>query len=125
MEIVVNKYNSDKTTKQDIEKVQEEKQETKLIGRYLRRKGLKLYSYNYSKNEIKEVKVTTKDIITLRDDLSAVDLGLEEANVDSRNTHFEALNLKNAHKRVSNYINGSVKELCNLRVNNPEGIKFY
>ena len=80
------------TTKPEIENVEREKIEHKLIGKYLRRKGLKLYAYNSMRNELKEVDITTKDAVNLVPDedgkLMPVDLGLEEATVDSRHIHF-------------------------------------
>lgn len=44
--------NKDSTTKPEMENVEKEKQEYKLIGKYLRRKGLNLYAYNQAKDEL-------------------------------------------------------------------------
>ena len=117
------------TTKPEIENVEREKIEHKLIGKYLRRKGLKLYAYNSMRNELKEVDITTKDAVNLVPDedgkLMPVDLGLEEATVDSRHIHFEALNMVNAEKRLAKFKASKIKELCNLRVPDPDGIKLF
>lgn len=126
---MLNIFKKDSTSKPEMENVEREKQEYKLIGKFLRRKGLKMYAYNSPKNELKEVNITTKDEVNIVMDenkkLVPVDLGFEEAEVDSRNIHFEALNWKSAQKRLRNYKTGKIKELCNLREPNPEGIKLY
>jgi len=117
------------TTKPEMENVEREKQEYKLIGKYLRRKGLKLYAYNSLQDELTEVDIRTKDAVHLIPDengkMAPVDLGLEEATVDSRHIHFEALNMVNAEKRLTRFKAGKIKELCNLRVPNPNGIKLF
>src|SRR3989304_5238132 len=122
------KIGSDKkeSTKSEMELLEKEKQEYKLIGKYLRKKGLKLFAYNPLKEvSLREIKVAEKNDLHLLPDergkLVAKDLGLEEVEVDSRDIHFEALNLKNANKRVQKYISGEIKELCNLR--NPEELE--
>lgn len=122
-------FKKDSTSKPEMENVEREKQEYKLIGKFLRRKGLKMYAYNSTKDELKEVNITTKDEVNVVMDenkkLVPVDLGFEEAEVDSRNIHFEALNWKSAQKRLRNYKSGKIKELCNLREPSPEGIKLF
>jgi len=124
---LLNKYDS--TSKPGMENAEREKQEYKLIGKYLRRKGLKLYAYNSMRNELNEVDITIKDAVHLVPDddgkLEPIDLGLEEATVDSSHIHFEALNMVNAVKRLAKFKAGKIKELCNLRVPNPDGIKLF
>jgi hypothetical protein len=120
---------SDKTTsKPEMENVEREKQEFKLIGHYLRTKGLKLYAYSSSENKLSEVVIKHGSLLHLLPDgngkLHAVDLELEKAIVDSRNIHFEALNLENAKKRLRNFKSGKIKELCNLK-EPGDGINFY
>ena len=119
----------DSIGKPEIENVERAKQEYKLIGKYLRKKGLRLYAYSSIKNELKEVKITMKDQVHITTDeygkLAPVDLGLEEAEVDSRNIHFEALNWKNAEKRLEKFKSGKIKELRNLREPESEGIKIF
>jgi len=123
------KETSDKTTsKPEMENVEREKQEYKLIGTFLRTRGLKLYAYNSLKNLLTEVDITHGDTIHLIPDengkLRAVDLELEKATVDSRDIHFEALNWKNAEKRLKKFKQGEIKELCNLK-EPGDGINFY
>jgi hypothetical protein len=100
------KESSDKTTsKPEMENVEQEKQEHKLIGTFLRTKGLKLFAYNSLKNELFEVEIKYGEILHIVPDgyggLKAIDPEFEKAFVDSRNIHFEALNFKNAEKRLS------------------------
>jgi len=119
MDILNNTVLEKATKKPEMEMVEREKHEYKLIGTYMRRKGLKLYSYNSIKNELKEVHVLTKDTLQIVPDengkLTAIDTGYEKAYVDSRNIYFEALNLKNAQKRLAKFKKGEIKELCNLK----------
>ena len=128
LEPLLNEQDKHNTTKPEMENVEREKQEYKLIGNYLRTRGLKLYAYNSLKDELTEVNIDRGDTLHLIPDengkLRAVDVELEKATVDSRNTHFEALNRKNAEKRVRNYKQGKIKELCNLR-EPGEGINFW
>ena len=123
------KESSDKTTaKPEMENVEREKQEYKLIGSYLRTRGLKLFAYNSIKNKLTEVQIEHGDTLHLIPDengkLCAVDLELEKATVDSRDIHFEALNWRNAEKRLRNFKQGKIKELCNLK-EPGEGINFW
>jgi len=119
----------DNTSKPEIEQVEQKKQEYKLIGKFLRRKGLRLYAYSSMKNELKEVEIDIKDQVHVTTDedgkLAPVDLGLEEAEVDLRNIHFEALNWKNAENRLRKFKSGLIKDLCNLRISDPESIKLF
>jgi len=118
MDILNNTLLEKATSKPEMEMVEREKHEYKLVGTYLRRKGLRLFAYNSLKNELKEVAISTKDTINIISDengqLTVIDTGYEEANVDTRNIHFEALNLKSAKKRLQKYKSGKIKELCNL-----------
>jgi len=115
--------------KPEMEMVENEKQEYKLVGQYLRTKGLKMFSYNSLKGEMKEILIKDKKEVTLvigvEGKLTSDDLGYEECDVDSRNIHFEALNLKNAKKRVQKYKDGKIKELCNLRLPSKDGLKLW
>lgn len=129
MDILNNKFNEKSVSKAQMEQVENQKQEYKLVGKYLRTKGLKLFSYNSLNDELKEFEIKTKDEIHLLPDengkLMPIDLGLEEVEVDTRNIHFEALNIKNAEKRISKYKAGKIKELCNLRKYDPDSIKLF
>jgi len=114
--------------KPEIERVEREKDEYKLIGKYLRKKGLRLYAYNYMKEELYECDIRKKEAVNLIPEegkLIPVNLGLEEVTVDTRYIHFEALNQKNAEKRIRRWKEGKVKDLCNLREYKPEDIKLF
>ena len=114
---VVTKEN---VNKNEIESVQKEQQEYKLIGSFLRTRGLKLFSYNPSLNLITEIVIEKHKTLSLGVDAMNGNLtrengiGQEKCTFDSRNIPFEALNMKNALKRVNNYKEGKVKYLCNL-----------
>lgn len=130
MDIVLDKAKPDPITKPEIEQIVKEKQEWKLIGRYLRTKGLKLFAYDFLKDKLYRVEIKSRDEISLVTDdknkkLTPIDLGVEEASIDTRHTHFEALNWKNARKRVNRYKQKKIKELCNLREYNPDSIKLF
>ncbi len=107
------------TSKPEIENIEREKQEYKLIGQYLRTRGLRMYSYNSLRNLLIEVKIDSVNTINLTPDedgnLKAHDFAFEKITVDSRNIHFEALNMKNAKKRLLKFKQSKIKELCNLR----------
>lgn len=117
MEIILKNPN-DELSKPQIEQVQKEKHEYKLVGTFLRTKGLNLYAYNSIKDELKEVDVRHKDTVNLTptaEGLIAEDAATEETQVDTRDEHFEALNWGSAQKRVKKWREGKIKELCNLR----------
>jgi len=117
-----------KSKKPEIERVEREKDEYKLIGRYLRKKGLRLYAYNPRNDELVECNIRKKEAVNLIPEegkLIPVDLGLEEVTVDTRYIHFEALNQKNAEKRIRRWKEGKIKDLCNLREYKPEDIKLF
>lgn len=112
-----------KTVKPEMEQVEKEKQEYKLIGKFIRTRGLKLFSYDPVKNEMIEMKVrkqNTLRFVSQNGELVPLDTGFEEVSVDSRNVYFEALNLKSAQNRVKKYKSGNIRELCNLRKYDPE-----
>ena len=129
MEIFGRNIGKKATSKTDIEMVEQENDEYKLIARYVRTKGLMLFSYNPMKDELKVIKIDKKKDAVLKIEMDGKigkgDLVSEECNVDSRNIHFEALNLKNAQKRLQKYKDGKIKELCNLKEPSKEGIKLW
>lgn len=103
----------------ETELVQREKQEYKLLGSYLRTRGLRIYGYNSIRNKLYEVEIICGNTIHLIPDglgnLIPIDPETEKSTVDARDIHFEALNWKNAQHRVNRYKQGKLKELCNLR----------
>lgn len=114
-------------TKPEVEQVQEEKQEYKLIGSYLRTRGMRLYSYNYSTGNIEEIIIqrgNTIHIIPENGRLVARDLELEKVMVDSRHAFFEKTNYRNAEKWVQKWKEGKIQDLCNL-TKAGSGINFW
>jgi len=118
---------SAKIDKAQLEQVQQKEHEYALIAQYTRTRGLTMYAYSTMSSEIVEVSVSHKDTVHLKPtsigliaDVAATEL----CEVDSRDIHFEALNLKTALLRVKKYKSGKIKELCNLRKPNREGLNF-
>jgi ribosomal protein S26 len=112
----------------EIEQVQLQKQEFYLLGTFLRTKGLSLFYYNPVNGEVKEAKIKYSDTIhvyKLPDRWIHIDWESQKCTVDSCVIYFEVLNMRTAKERVKKYKEGKIKELSNLRVPNPEGIKFY
>ena len=128
MNILNDKSDINSHTKPEQELVEQEKTEYKLLGTYLRTKGLKLFSYNPIDSEIEEVVITKgSEIHTVFDGQGWIwfDHEFEKATVDSRREYFECLNLRNAINIVNKYKKGNVKYLCNLREPSKEGIKLW
>ena len=121
---------TNKGSKPELGLVENEKQEYKLIGRYLRTKGLMLFSYDSQHDRLYKVDIMIQDSVVLIPDetgqqLMAKDIGVEEASINSGHIHFEALNWRTARKRLAKFKAGKLKELTNLREVNPHGIQFY
>lgn len=122
---ILNQKTKDNFTKPEVEQQEQEKQEYKIFGTFIRRKGMKLFQYNSTKDELEEIYIQPKTQMSIgieNGKLKDKDEAYEEAVVDSRYIHFEALNWKNARKRVSNYKKGKLKELSNLRILNGKDI---
>lgn len=118
----------EKTSKPEIEQVEQQKQEYHLIASYLRTAGLKLYGYNHLEDKVFEVEIrygNTINLVPVQGILIPIDYTAQECTVDSRFVYFECLNMLNAQKRVNKYKQGILKDLCNLRKPSKEGIKFY
>lgn len=128
MNILNDKTDVVSTKNTEIESVETQKQEYKLIGTFMRTRGLKLFGYNYIKDYVFEVEIkysNTINLVNIDGVLKAVDFESEKCTVDAMCTYFESLNLKNANKRVIKYKQGQIKELSNLKKPNPEGICFF
>ena len=124
MELIPDLPKLRKGGKPEQELVENEKQEYKLIGRYLRTRGLRLFAYNSTIDQLYEVDCVIHDSVVLVPDkfgkeLIPKDLGVEEANIHTAHIHFEALNLKSARHRVFRFKAGKLKELCNLKRSKP------
>ena len=130
MDIIPNIHERHKGSKSEQELVENEKQEYKLIGTYLRTRGLKLFAYRELADELFEVDIQIRNVIHLipnetKTELIPNEVATEEVNINSQDIHFEALNWKTARRRLVKYKARKIKELCNLKLANPEGIKFY
>jgi len=123
MNLTNENQNTDRMNRSQVEQVQKQKHEYKLAGSYLRRRGMLLFAYNSTTGEITEVKSANKPTLvltTLQDSGETVEI----ANVDTRHTHFEAVNHRSATRRVEKYRAGIIKELGNLRAAGKT-INFY
>ena len=128
MEIVPKVFDENRTKKPEIENIETEKMEYTLIGKFQRTRGLKLFSYDYINDIIVGVEVKNTNTINSKFEngkLILSDEAPEQAVIDNRFTQFEALNMKNAIKRVNKYKSGKIKELFNLNVFNPDALKLY
>lgn len=117
-EMMLDIKQKDKINTSDIEMVQQQQHEYTLLGSFSRTKGLKLFELNNQTGDVNEVNIKYSDTATVifKDGrLTWVDLEAQETTVDSRNTYFEALNLKSAKQRVDKYKRGQIKELFNLK----------
>ena len=130
MNILNDKQDQNHVDLHQMEHVEQEKMEYKLIDTFLRTPGLKLWFYNPETEVIEEVisqgmKLSTAQLV-IRDGVAVVeDYEHKSLNIDPRDIYFEALNWQNAEKRVKRYESGKIKELCNLRKPSSEGIKFW
>lgn len=128
MDILNNTHKDSTSSKPDIEKVEREKQEYKMVGKYLRTRGLNLYAYDSKKDEIYEIEIqkeSTVEIVSFGDEPEIKDTRTEKATINTNHTLFESLNMKNARGRVEKFQQGKIKDLCNLREPSKDGIKFY
>ena len=115
-------------TKNKIEQIQKKKIEYKLLGTFMRTKGLRLYSYNILSLKIEELKIKySNQVIVISDGfggLTYFDPEKQKVNIDSKNIHFEALNIRSAERRVNKYLQGKIKELSNLKKPCKKKIEF-
>lgn len=124
----INSADSSLVHKPDMEQVQQEKHEYKLLGTYLYTRGLTLFGYNHFEDDIFRVEVKYGDTIHLAPidgKLMPIDYESEKCVIDSRFAYFEALNYKTAKERVLKFKQGKIAELCNLRKPSKDGIKFW
>lgn len=111
--------------KGETELLEKEKKEYRLLGTFLRRLGLNLYAYDKDKDMIFLVEVEKKNLVSFsqvqeylknnKSESKQKYTAFMEANVKSHHIHFEALNDKNAIKRVNKFKQGLIKKLDNLR----------
>jgi len=128
MNILNDKTDQNHVVLNQMEHVEQEKMEYKLIDTFLRTPGLKLWFYNPETEVVAEViekeveKGTAQMVITSEKDYVIEDHERKSINVDSRNIYFEALHWKSAENRVKKYTSGKIKTLCNLR--KPTGMSL-
>src|SRR5690606_10453663 len=117
--------NKDNFQKHEIEQVENQKQEYKIFGKFMRTKGLQLFSYDHFKNELSLVEESKdEDVKVVLEDgrLKPKYNSHTEATINSNHTHFEALNFRTAKNRVDKYKSGKITDLCNLKKYNPKPI---
>ena len=118
----------DNLSKDKIEKIQKKKTEYKLLCSFRRSKGLKLFSYNVISKEVKEMNITYSNEAHVFHDgkkLDWYDPESSRVNIDSRNIHFEALNMNSAKSRVKKFQCGKISDLFNLKPKSKKTINFY
>ena len=124
MSILNNKSDVSLLGKNQIEQVQQQKQEFKLLGTYLRTAGLNLYCYNPHKNTVELVEVknncTTCIMVPLEKGYLIEPYEKPRIDVDPRWDYFEALNIKTAILRVDKFKCGRIKSIWNLRLPNDK-----
>ena len=114
--------------KNEIEQVQQQKQEFRLLGTYFRTSGLNLYCYNPHKNIVEEVQLKSNSktcvLIPLEKGYLIEDYEKPKISVNPNWDYFEALNIKNAIKRVEKFKQGKIKTLWNLKTINNNKINL-
>lgn len=129
MNILNDKTDITTARQNDIEQVQQEKQEFKLIGTYFRTAGLNLYCYNPHKDKVEEVEVKNNSssciLVPLEKGYLIDDYEKPKIDVNPNWDYFEALNMKNAVKRVEKFKQGKIKSIWNLRVPNGKALSLF
>ena len=128
MNILNDKLDFKIAPKNEIEQVQQQKQEFRLLGTYFRTSGLNLYCYNPHKNIVEEVQLKSNSktcvLIPLEKGYLIEDYEKPKISVNPNWDYFEALNLKNAIKRVEKFKQGKIKTLWNLKTINNNKINL-
>ena len=128
MNILNDKLDSKIAHKNEIEQVQQQKQEFRLLGTYFRTSGLSLYCYNPHKNIVEEVQLKRNSktcvLIPLEKGYLIEDYEKPKISVNPNWDYFEALNIKNAIKRVEKFKQGKIKTLWNLKTINNNKINL-
>jgi hypothetical protein len=127
MKILNNENEPIDLTQNKIEIVQKQQTEYKIVGTFLRTPGLNLYGYDYLEDKIHLIEVEKNDTVHIKvledNSLIAVDMELEKTLTDHTRIYFEALNIKNAKKRVEKFKKNEIEDLSNLRT--PGKIDFF
>ena len=116
-------------TSTSIEQVQQEKQEFKLLGTYLRTVGLNLYCYNPHKDIVEEVEVKSNSktcvLVPLEQGYEIQDYERQKIEVDPTWDYFEKSNMKNAIRHVEKFKQGKIKSIWNLKLPNKNAIYLF
>ena len=106
MNILNDKSDITSAPKPEIEQVENEKQEYRLLGTKHLRKGLLLFSWNPVKGEVNEVKIRKEKtaILKIKKEVIVKDIKRPSVATESDNIYFQALNMKNAIRRVERFI---------------------
>jgi len=107
----------DSSNKSEIELVERQKQEYKLIGSFIRTKCLKLYSFNPKDESLFEVDIKKGETIHVEienNKFKLIDKELKKTTVDTRFIYFEALRYASAKERVKKFRN-NLNAMCNIR----------
>ena len=121
MNITGSKLDMTFAPKSDVEMVEQQKQEFKLLGTYLRTKGMNLYCYNPHKDsvELVEFKKSKNCILVINgNDFHVEDYDNPSIEVDPTWEYFEKSNMKNALAHVSKFKQGKIKYIWNLKLPN-------
>jgi hypothetical protein len=122
MNILNDKTDMNIAQRNEIEQVQQQKQEFKLLGTYLRTVGLNLYCYNPHLDKIEEVEVKSNSktcvLVPLENGYVIEDYEKPKIEVNPTWDYFEKSNMKNAIKHVENYKKGKISTIWNLRLPN-------
>ena len=116
--MIIKNNAQDKLTKDKVEQIQKKKTEYKMLASFRRSKGLKLFSYNVISKKIEELVIQySNEAHTFYNGncLDWYDPESNRVNVDSKNIHFESLNMTNAKRRVSKFRKGAINDLFNLK----------
>ena len=121
MNLTNDKSDMNLSSRTDIEMVEQQKQEFKLLGTYLRTNGMNLYCYNPHKDSIElvEFKKSKNCILVIKDkDWNVEDYDKLFIQVDSTWDYFEKSNMKNAMLHVEKFKQGKINYIWNLKLPN-------
>ena len=128
MNILNDKTDLNIAKQNEIEQVQQEKQEFKLLGTYLRTTGLNLYCYNPHKDTVEEVEFknsATCILVPLKEGYEIQDYERKKLEVDPTWDYFEKSNMKNAIKHVEKFKQGKINSIWNLRLPNKNALSLF
>ena len=118
---LVNKV--DKHTKNQVEAVQQEKKERVFVGRVLRRRGLKVFSFDLDKGVLEQVSeaeirgALTAVMAIVGEQIKLKDRGKSAITINSPKTiFFEAHCLRTAKRRVDRWLAGEIPYLVNFKL---------